>query len=365
MVDTIVGIGSRLSEDNPEVGNTSEYPRNEQSSSFTQNSDFDSMQTIRKAFQNQNISGKSIDIIMGSWLHSTQKQYASFIKRWLFYCSERQIDAFHAPLNEVLDFLTDLFESGLSYSALNTARSALSAIGITINGFLVGSHPVIIRYMKGVYNKRPSTPRYTELWDVAVVLRYLQTLSPVKELSLKLLTFKLVMLISLTLACRTQSLHLLDLRGMIKKKDSYTLLYRNLLKQCRPGKDNSVAILKSYPPDRRLCVNFVLKEYLKRTETLRGNSTELFISYMKPYKPVSRETISRWLRTVLCSAGINCDMFKTHSIRGAASSKAKMNSVPVDHILKTAGWSNTKTFGKFYDKPVVQEVSFAHGVLKL
>ena len=74
------------------------------------------------------------------------------------------------------------------------------------------------------------------------------------------------MLISLTLACRTQSLHLLDLRGMVKTKDSYVLLYSQVLKHSKPGKDNPVAVLKSYPPDRRLCVIFVLKEYLSRTE---------------------------------------------------------------------------------------------------
>ena len=199
---------------------------------------------------------------MQSWRHSTQKQYASFIKRWIFFCRERQSDAFQVSLNDVLDFLTKLFESGLSYSALNTARSALSAIGIIINGFLVGSHPVVIRYMKGVFNQRPTTSRYSQFWDVSIVLRYLQKLSPVRTLSLKLLTLKLAMLISLTLACRTQSLHLLDLRGMVKTKDSYVLLYSQVLKHSKPGKDNPVAVLKSYPPDRRLCVIFVLEEYL-------------------------------------------------------------------------------------------------------
>lgn len=269
-------------------------------------------------------------------------------------------------MNEILDFLTELFETGIGYSALNTARSALSAVGIVIDGFSVGAHPVIIRYMKGVYNQRPSLPRYTETWDVAIVLTYLQTLSPVKGLSLKLLTLKLVMLISIISACRTQSLHLLDVRGMVKRKDSYVLLYSDVLKHSKPGKDNPVVVLKSYPPDRRLCVIFALKEYLTRTETLRSAScTSLFISYMSPYKRVTKETISRWLRTVMCSAGINCEVFKTHSIRGAVTSKAKVNCVPIDQILKTAGWTNTKTFGKFYEKPVTSHTSFADAVLKI
>ena len=166
------------------------------------------------------------------------------------------------------------------------------------------------------------------------------------------------MLISLTLACRTQSIYALDIRNMIKTKDSYYLLSNDLLKNSRPGKDNPRAVLMAYPPDRRLCVVFVLNEYLKRTEKLRNNCTSLFISHMKPHKAVSEETISRWLRTLMCSVGVDCELFKTHSIRGAAVSKAKINSVSISQILKTAGWSNTKTFGKFYDKPVQSQMFF-------
>lgn len=220
LVDTTYGTGDRLSQDHSQITESIEYSRNQQDSSITQNSNFDSMQVIRKSFQTQNISTKAINIIMQSWRHNTQKQYASFIKRWLLFCSERQSDAIHMTLSEVLEFLTSLFESGLSYSALNTAHSALSAIGIVLDGFVAGNHPVIIRFMKGVFNQRPSTSRYSQFWDVAVVLRFLQSLSPVKNLSLKMLTLKLVMLISLTIACRTQSLHFLDLRGMVKRKDA-------------------------------------------------------------------------------------------------------------------------------------------------
>jgi hypothetical protein len=39
------------------------------------------------------------------------------------------------------------------------------------------------------------------------------------------------------------------------------------------------------------------------------------------------------------------------------------NAVPIDEILKKAGWSNVKTFAKFYDKKIVKD-GFAEGVLK-
>ena len=122
---------------------------------------------------------------------------------------------------------------------------------------------------------------------------YLQMLSPIANLSPKMLTLKLSMLIALTLATRTQSIHLLSISELKKGYDIYTLQYSSLLKQSRPGRSNPVAELKAYPSDRRLCVVFTLKEYLKRTSTLRDNITSLFISYIKPHKKVSRDTIRR------------------------------------------------------------------------
>ena len=46
-----------------------------------------------------------------------------------------------------------------------------------------------------------------------------------------------------------------------------------------------------------------LQEYLTRTEDLRGYCKQLFISYLKLFRPVSRSIISRWLKEVIKAAG--------------------------------------------------------------
>ncbi|CAG2190553.1 unnamed protein product [Mytilus edulis] len=232
------------------------------------------------------------------------------------------------------------------------------------NGVTVGSNATIIRFLKGVYNLRPSEPRYSETWDVSKVFNFLRKLSPVKYISLKDLTLKLVMLIVLSTACRTQSLFLLCLDNLVKGKDSYTLFYSGLLKQNRPGFNVHFVELFAYPPDRRLCVFTVLKEYLMRTAQARGNSQKLFISYVKPFKAVSRETISRWIKTVMSKSGINLKSYSSHSARSAVVSKAFHNLIPVECILRRAGWTSEKTFAKFYKKPIESdEQRFQRAVL--
>ena len=123
-------------------------------------------------------------------------------------------------------------------------------------------------------------------------------------------------------------------------------------------------MLKAYPTDKTLCVVSHMKEYLRRTKPLRGDSTKLFISFMKPHKHISRETLSRWIKTVMEAAGKETSIFHTHSTRAAATSKAKAACVTIQEILDTAGWSSSKTFDRFYNKRASNELTFTNSLLK-
>jgi hypothetical protein len=61
-----------------------------------------------------------------------------------------------------------LYNQGLGYSALNTARCALSSFVLPVNNITFGAQPLVIRFMKGIYQQRPSVPRYEHIWDVSV-----------------------------------------------------------------------------------------------------------------------------------------------------------------------------------------------------
>jgi len=76
-------------------------------------------------------------------------------------------------------------------------------------------------------------------------------------------------------------------------------------------KQTPSTVVKAYPADSSLCVVTCLKECLKRTKPLRGSETKLFIGFVKPYKHISRTTISRWIRSVMETAGVDTQVFKT------------------------------------------------------
>ena len=61
----------------------------------------------------------------------------------------------------------------------------------------------------------------------------------------------------------------------------------------------------------------------------------------------------------MTDAGIDMNVFKPHSTRAAATSMALQSCVPIQDILKQAGWSNQRTFDRFYNKPVFRSSGFA------
>ena len=119
----------------------------------------------------------------------------------------------------------------------------------------------------GVFNLRPSIPRYVETWDIQLVLQKLQAMGLLCSLSLKELTLKLVMLMVLTQAARVQTLHLLLFGTIHSEKDSFFYLVRGQhIKQCRPKFNMYVVTCKAYAKNNGLYVCKTLKKYIVKTE---------------------------------------------------------------------------------------------------
>jgi len=181
-----------------------------------------------------------------------------------------------------------------------------------------------------------------------------------RELSLKDLTLKLVMLTALTTAGREQTLNLLNLEGMVKDDSCIVFAISSNVKQSRPTSSLTECIvkLKAYPFEEKLCVFHKCSVYIDKTSCLRDR---------KPNSCLFTKTLTGGLQSVMQSvmqsAGMDVTIYKPHSVQSAAASKAKANHATLDEIMKTAGWSSAATFANFYDKEIVSDVTFSDAVL--
>ena len=130
---------------------------------------------------------------------------------------------------------------------------------------------------------------------------------------------------------------------------------REKLKHTRPGRHQDQIELIPFTQDTRLCVVQCLKSYINRTKELRATSSKLFLSYIKPFKPVRKEIITRWIKSVLKVSGVDIDKFSAHSCRSASTSRNQLAGLSLPDIMRFAGWSNASTFAKHYNKPIINE----------
>ena len=325
------------------------------------------MQGVRCQLIEGNIPVEIADVLMSSWRPATRKQYDAHIRRWCAFALQKKIDPLHPSVSDVLQFLHIFRVNQLSYSTINTARSALSSyrMGYQFSGchYTVVNHPFIVRYLKGVFNCCKPAPRYQETWNVKSILEYLELLHPLDKLYLKELTHKLAILLALTSGQRCQTLSFLRVDAMKKTPDYYLFYVWDHVKQDRPGNVLSSFYVRKYPKEP-LCIYCTLEHYLERTQLVRDyDNGHLLLSYIKPYRHIGASSIGRWIKTVLGASGVDTAKFKAHSTRSAAASKVS-RLIPTDDILKHIGWSRESTFQKFYNKPVIAGNSFAGAVLK-
>ena len=178
---------------------------------------------------------------------------------------------------------------------------------------------------------------------------------PIKEASLKHLTFKTVFLLALGSGKRRSEIHAWQNRNIRHQSDwskvslypSPSFLSKNQLAKegpdsVAPGVITALAptLDRSLKSDRSHCPVRALRYYLDRTSDLRQNKV-VFVSFKKSFdKDISPATISSWIKqtVILCYElsdqwDHTLHQVKAHDVRAFAASKVFQSGVSLDPIL--------------------------------
>lgn len=273
----------------------------------------------------------------------------------------------------VTNFLAEKFDEGLSYSTLCGYRSAISSFHNELQGTKIGNHPLVCRFLMGVFNERPPVRELLPKWDLEKVLKRLRLapFEPLHTVPIKFLTYKTVFLVALASAGRSSDLTKLGFKMPYYREElnpkGIRFIPRSLRKQDRPGHAFLDIFIPAFTDDRKLDPVRAVKLYIKRMTSLRKDKDSLFITFGAGTqgRPASAQTIARWIVNVLSICGeVHKKDAKAHSTRSASTSAALFRGVSIANILRAADWSSESTFAHHYLKEHRElEAQFGRAVL--
>ena len=277
----------------------------------------------------------------------------------------------------IADFLLHLFQHiKLQPSTIDGYRSAIAdKLGnSTIN---VIKDENLTRLLDNFHRDRPKGRRGIPSWNLTLVLHQLTKapFEPLKEASLKHLTFKTVFLLALGSGKRRSEIHAWLHKNIRHQSDwskvslypSPSFLSKNQLAKEGPDSVAPVVILalaptldKSLKGDRSLCSVRALRYYLDRTSDLRQNKELVFVSFKKGFdKDISPATISLWIKqtVILCyelsdQEALTLHQVKSYDVRAFAAFKAFQSGISLQQILSACHWKSHNIFTQFYLKDV-------------
>ena len=251
--------------------------------------------------------------MFASWRGSTRTRYDGVLGQWEDFCSQRSKNPLYTTIGNVLNFLATKYEEGTGYSSACTTRAALNPLVTLEGGGDITSHPLTARLVKGVFHTRPPMPKYSEVWDMGLVISYIRRLGSNESLGIKILTLKLTALLGILTAQRVSSVADFSLSHTHVLQDRVIFVPAKLGKHHRQGKKIRKVAIKAYPADPRVCAVETLTFYLKLRKQL-ADGDQLLITHRKPHRPASRDSVARWLRQMLILSGVNPGFFGAHSI---------------------------------------------------
>ena len=243
-------------------------------------------------YTGRGLSVNARSLINKSWNRRTKSRYECFVNKWRGFCTKAGRPWEITKVEHCANFLAELRASGLGYSSINTARSALSAAVCLEEGGSLGSHPLIVRIMKGVFKEAPSRPRYSETWDPNIVLEYVSK-RKIVDLCLRDLSHNLATMLLLCSGQRCQTLAQLSADNVRIDENQCVFTITGILKTTRPGHSKNTLVLKPFKENKDICVVEHIREYMSRVDRIRESTTgskTFFVSFKPPHRAVGPST---------------------------------------------------------------------------
>ena len=337
------------------------------------NTEHDSMASFVRAYSAAGLSKSAAALAGEARRPSTRKTYNVRIRKYYSWCRDKTIDPHTATIGEVADFLTWVFKT--QQASAHSVRACRTAVAAVHHGFgggsTVSNSPVLHDLIKGMYHNRPPQRSLVPAWDLPRTLQFLAEppFEPMDQSSMADLSRKTAFLVAAASGRRVSEIHALS---SAEKHITFSREGVHLLPRAGfLAKNQTIDFTPKHivlPDLRRAsgspdcgpwCPVRALRFYLHRTKLNRGEIDSLFLTVNNPIKKASKQTISRWIISVIRDSIAREESrsmgshVRAHDLRSQASAWAFYKGASIQDVMEAQGWSSSTTFQSVYLKDVM------------
>ena len=302
---------------------------------------------------------------------STRRVYDSRVQVLKEWCESKGILLEQLSIEQVLEFLLELFKRNKSPATIEGYRTAIAD---SLPRLGLSSHAGASRLIRSFHRDKPRAVRRLPPWDLEVVLEALKgpPFEPMFLAPLKFVTLKSVFLLALASGSRRSEMHawmeegvFLDSSGSkVCLKPCVSFLAKNQRAESAPHSFEPVIIpallVEEGVKESSLCPVRALRIYRERAKEVRGERVKLFIAFKSGFKSeIKAPTISSWLKQTIVFAYkcLKPDQapsleVKAHQVRAMAASWSCVGGASMQQLMTSCHWRNPSTFTKFYLQPI-------------
>ena len=324
--------------------------------------------TVRSSLSSLGASRDTQEMVLLQHRSGTSNVYTSAWDKWSEWCVSNSVNPCNPLPIQFANYLSHLFKvRNLAALTVKVHRAAISSTMRQIGGPSFADEPLLNAVVKSAALQEAKSARRAPAWDLFLVLKALRSdpYEPIHLISLPHLTRKTAFLLMLASGRRGSEVHALSGTEVHLEADgslSLNFLPGFLAKNQKPGDPSPKIFIKPLTnilcpddEDRSLCPVRSLREYRRRTSSMRTSQRGLFLSVREAHKKdISRSSIARWVKQVIVDAyvraGVSLDGIsaRPHELRALSASVAFINDCSLQSILDAAYWRSNGVFIDFY-----------------
>ena len=222
---------------------------------------------------------------MASWRKDTFLAYFLCMSKWFKSASCNKVLSVDLSVQLALAFLTSLVRQEKSFKQIFMIRSALPSVINQHQNVNFGNIPIVKRYMKGIFESKPTLPKFQFTWNVSLLFNSFRNMLEIQSLDIQKSTQKLVMLM-ISGGQRAQTIHFIRVADVKILDNEVVIAIMFPIKQVKPTKYMAPLCFQTYNKEPKHCVVSHLTESLKITKSYR-DTCKSFLTCIKPYRPAS------------------------------------------------------------------------------